>query len=269
MTGVKKLVVVVAGALLCVAAASSIGSAQRGVSGTWRSETPSWWTGGWTVVLEARGTTLTGAVTNCPRPGAVEIFDGRVDGDTIRFSCRSEDGRSTISFAGKLSGDRITFSWDLHLTPKNAGDLDLAWLWPSQSTGQFEATPLVVDGVLYTVQAPNDVVALDAISGEVIWTLRPRPSDRRAPAWEAVHRAQLVCWIRRTRPADDFAAAEGGLAPDEPRSDQLAAHVVQPHDGFVLRHGARTARPGSRPGSRRRAGTRSEDGRPALGVRRE
>jgi len=253
MSGAKTLVAVAAGVLLSASAALSIGSARQDVSGSWRSETPSWWTTGWTVVLEARGTTLTGAVTNCPRSSAVEIFDGRLDGDTIRFSCRSQDGRSTITFTGKLNGDRIAFAWDLQgepandtdgrpslitvkrvpdsagrlvrdrvaermrttrpafapvtfdrilhadrepqnwltysgtvlggrhsrltgLTPQNVGGLDLAWLWSSQSTGRFEATPLVVDGVLYTVQAPNDVVALDAISGEVLWTFKYTPA---------------------------------------------------------------------------------------------
>jgi alcohol dehydrogenase (cytochrome c) len=210
------------------------------------------------VVLEARGSSLTGAVTNCPRAGAVEIFDGMIDGDTLGFSCRSEDGRSTITFTGKLNGDQIVFSWDLRepvpvppppyatgekpsqitvkrvpdsagrlvvdrlaerirktrpafapvtfdriqradqepqnwltysgtlsgarhsrltsLTTKNVGQLNLAWLWASQSTGRFEATPLVVDGVLYTVQAPNDVVALDAMSGQVLWTFTYTPA---------------------------------------------------------------------------------------------
>jgi alcohol dehydrogenase (cytochrome c) len=258
MPGAKTLVAVATSLLLCASAASSIGWAQQGASGTWRSETQMWWTGGWTVVLEARGTTLTGAVTNCPRPGAVEIFDGRIDGSTIRFSCRSQDGRSTIAFTGRLNGDEITFTWDLQepvpvpppgydtgerpshivvkrvsdsagrlvmdrlaerirttrppftpvtfdrilnadrepqnwltysgtvaggrhsrltgLTPQNVGNLDLAWLWSSQSTGSFEATPLVAEGVLYTVQAPNDVVALDALSGQVLWTFKYTPA---------------------------------------------------------------------------------------------
>jgi len=62
------------------------------------------------------------------------------------------------------------------LTPGNVSQLELAWLWTSQSTGRLEATPLVVDGVLYTVQAPTDVVALDAVSGEVLWTFKYTPA---------------------------------------------------------------------------------------------
>ena len=35
----------------------------------------------------------------------------------------------------------------------------LQWVFQAQSLEKFEATPLAVDGVLYTVQPPNDVVA--------------------------------------------------------------------------------------------------------------
>jgi len=51
----------------------------------------------------------------------------------------------------------------------NVGELDLQWIWQANSLEKFEATPLVVDGILYTVQAPNDIVALDAATGRVFW----------------------------------------------------------------------------------------------------
>ncbi len=64
------------------------------------------------------------------------------------------------------------------ITPANAKNLQLQWVWQARSLEKFEATALVVDGVLYTVQAPNDVVALDAVTGRVFWTYR-RISPRR------------------------------------------------------------------------------------------
>ena len=79
-----------------------------------------------------------------------------------------------LTYSGSLQGGRHRSL--KALTPENVSQLDLAWLWTSQSTGRFEATPLVIDGVLYTVQAPNDVVALDAISGEVLWTFKYTPA---------------------------------------------------------------------------------------------
>mgnify|MGYP000851219020 CR=1 FL=1 len=61
----------------------------------------------------------------------------------------------------------------------NAGKLQLQWAWQSRSLEKFEATPLVVDGVMYTVQAPNDVVALDAATGRLFWTYSHQPAPAR------------------------------------------------------------------------------------------
>ncbi len=45
--------------------------------------------------------------------------------------------------------------------------------------GEVRGDPLVVGGVLYTVQAPNDVVALDAATGRIFWTYSHAPSPAR------------------------------------------------------------------------------------------
>ena len=58
---------------------------------------------------------------------------------------------------------------------------------------KFEATPLVVDGVMYTVQAPNDVVALDAATGrDVLDATRTRRRRRRAPCCGRVNRGLAI-----------------------------------------------------------------------------
>jgi alcohol dehydrogenase (cytochrome c) len=56
------------------------------------------------------------------------------------------------------------------ITPENASKLKLSWVFQANSLQKFEATPLVVDGVMYLTQAPNDVVALDAETGRTFWT---------------------------------------------------------------------------------------------------
>ena len=66
----------------------------------------------------------------------------------------------------------------------------MKWAYQARSTEKFEATPLVVDGIMYFVQAPNDMVALDAATGRTFWVtttflrrraalLRPRQPRRR------------------------------------------------------------------------------------------
>ena len=56
------------------------------------------------------------------------------------------------------------------ITRDNVTSLEIKWIWQARSLEKFEATPLVVDGILYTVQAPNDIVAMDAATGRVFWT---------------------------------------------------------------------------------------------------
>jgi alcohol dehydrogenase (cytochrome c) len=65
------------------------------------------------------------------------------------------------------------------ITAANAGGLQLQWVWQARSLEKFEATPLVVNGVMYTVQAPNDVIALDATTGRIYWTYSHQPSPAR------------------------------------------------------------------------------------------
>jgi alcohol dehydrogenase (cytochrome c) len=58
------------------------------------------------------------------------------------------------------------------LTPANVKNLNLAWAYQSPQSGSWQPTPLVVDGIMYLTQRPNDVVALDAVTGRVFWMYR-------------------------------------------------------------------------------------------------
>jgi alcohol dehydrogenase (cytochrome c) len=73
-----------------------------------------------------------------------------------------------LSYSGTLDNHR--YSQLDQITTANVAELELQWVWQARSLEKFEATPLVVDGVLYTVQAPNEVVALDAATGRIFWT---------------------------------------------------------------------------------------------------
>ena len=62
-----------------------------------------------------------------------------------------------------------------------------------QSLQKFEATPLVVDGVMYTVQAPNNVVALGCRSGaSVLGSIRTSRHRRRRGCAAAASIAALA-----------------------------------------------------------------------------
>ena len=67
------------------------------------------------------------------------------------------------------------------VTPANVDDLQLQWVYQTPVFGPWQSTPLVVDGIMYLTQRPNDVVALDARTGRVFWTYQyPTPPDHRA-----------------------------------------------------------------------------------------
>ena len=71
-------------------------------------------------------------------------------------------------------------------------NLELKWVFQARSLEKFEATPLVVDGIMYTVQAPNDIVALDAVTGRVFWTYSYSPSPQSRPCCGRVNRGVAI-----------------------------------------------------------------------------
>ncbi|HEY7672472.1 MAG TPA: PQQ-binding-like beta-propeller repeat protein, partial [Gammaproteobacteria bacterium] len=85
-----------------------------------------------------------------------------------------QEPENWLSYSGTLFNQR--YSRLDQVTRANVAELELAWVWQARSLEKFEATALVVDGVLYTVQAPNDVVALDAATGRPFWTYHHEPS---------------------------------------------------------------------------------------------
>ncbi|MDG1852118.1 MAG: hypothetical protein P8J44_08390, partial [Gammaproteobacteria bacterium] len=104
----------------------------------------------------------------------------------------SEVSLSQVSFDDILSADNdanwLSYSQNLfnqrhsgldQVNTDNVDELELQWVWQARSLEKFEATPLVVDGVLYTVQAPNDVIALDAATGRIFWTYNHEPAPAR------------------------------------------------------------------------------------------
>jgi alcohol dehydrogenase (cytochrome c) len=73
-----------------------------------------------------------------------------------------------LSYSGAFHSQRHTALKEIN--PANVKNLELQWVFQQRSLEKFEATPLVVDGVMYTTQAPSDVVALDAATGRIFWT---------------------------------------------------------------------------------------------------
>jgi alcohol dehydrogenase (cytochrome c) len=85
----------------------------------------------------------------------------------------SQEPHNWLTYGGSLTSQR--HSGLSQITLENAKDLELKWVFQSRSLEKHEVTPLVVDGVMYTIQSPNDVIALNASTGKTIWTYTHKP----------------------------------------------------------------------------------------------
>ena len=61
-----------------------------------------------------------------------------------------------------------------HISQSNIDRLGLAWETPAHSMRGLEATPIVVDGVMYTTSTWSRVMALNAKTGAVLWQYDPK-----------------------------------------------------------------------------------------------
>jgi alcohol dehydrogenase (cytochrome c) len=95
-----------------------------------------------------------------------------------------------LTYSGNMMSQR--YSPLAQITPQNVKNLEQKWIFQARSLEKFEATPLVVDGILYTVQAPNDIVALDPVTGRVFWTYSYSPSPLSRPCCGRVNRGVAV-----------------------------------------------------------------------------
>jgi pimeloyl-ACP methyl ester carboxylesterase len=65
---------------------------------------------------------LVGAITPSARQGglpaaAVQVFDGRIDGEALTFKVKSPEGVRTITFVATLAGDELTFTREVEVPP--------------------------------------------------------------------------------------------------------------------------------------------------------
>ena len=70
-------------------------------------------------------------------------------------------------FGGNWDHQRHTLS--TQITPRNVGQLDLAWEFDTGVSSSFQATPIVVNGVMFVSLPFNHVVALKADTGKLVW----------------------------------------------------------------------------------------------------
>src|SRR5258706_9855644 len=85
---------------------------------------------------------------------------------------RSPAGKDWVTNGGNLTNNRYSTLKQIDTT--NVGKLKGAWMTRLKGSGiggkySFEASPLVKDGVMYVVTGNDDVFALNAKTGAIIW----------------------------------------------------------------------------------------------------
>src|SRR5713226_3668273 len=124
---------------------------------------------------------------------------------------RSPVGKDWVTNGGNLTNNRYSTLKQIDTT--NVGKLKGAWMTRLKGSGvggkySFEASPLVKDGIMYVITGNDDVFALNAKTGEILWAY-----------WSGIdQKISTVCcgWVNR-----GLAMGEGLLY-----AGQLDANVV-------------------------------------------
>jgi alcohol dehydrogenase (cytochrome c) len=82
----------------------------------------------------------------------------------------ADEPENWLTYSGGYSSQRHTTLREI--TRANVRNLEQKWVLQGQVLGAWQSSPLVVNGVMYLTQRPNDVLALDAKTGRVFWQYR-------------------------------------------------------------------------------------------------
>jgi hypothetical protein len=85
------------------------GNTATAFAGRWQSD----FQGQASVDLTVDGTMVTGTIKGPAQTG--QVFDGRIDGNTMTFKVKSPDGDRTITFTGTVTGNEIDFTRDVEV----------------------------------------------------------------------------------------------------------------------------------------------------------
>ncbi len=133
--------------------------------------------------------------------------------------------RDWPAYGGDPAGTR--YSPLTQINRSNVGRLQVAWQFdPGEGppNGRFQAQPIVVNGILYSVTPDSSVVALDGATGELKWSwnARERTSVRGLTYWTDGKGQRLLAAFGRYIYAVD--AVSGKPFPDFGRGGRIDLH---------------------------------------------
>jgi quinohemoprotein ethanol dehydrogenase len=92
--------------------------------------------------------------------------------DAARIARADEEPGNWLAHGRTYSEQRFSALKTIDAT--NIDSLGLAWSWDTGTTRGLEATPIVVDGVMFTTGSWSVVFAHDAKTGELLWQFDPQ-----------------------------------------------------------------------------------------------
>ena len=95
----------------------------------------------------------------------------QADVDGARIIAADSEPGSWLSHGRNYAEDRE--SPLTAITPDNVNELGLAWYFDTNTTRGLEASPLVIDGVMYSTTSWSEVFAHNAATGELLWHYDP------------------------------------------------------------------------------------------------
>ena len=107
-----------------------------------------------------------------------------------RLASAASEPQNWLTYSGNYASTRFTPL--AQITPANVRNLKLQWVYQAPVAGNWQTTPLVVDGIMYLTQRLNDVVALDAATGRAFWIYRYTPSADRIVCCGANNRGLAI-----------------------------------------------------------------------------
>ena len=102
----------------------------------------------------------------------------------------SQEPQNWLTYSGNYNGWR--YSELDQVDTGNVSRLGLQWAFQVADLGQFETTPLVVDGVLYGTGQNDRAFALDARTGRAIWRYQRNLPDKLQPCCGMVNRGFAI-----------------------------------------------------------------------------
>jgi alcohol dehydrogenase (cytochrome c) len=111
-----------------------------------------------------------------------------------RLLSAQQEPQNWLTYSGGYAGWR--YSPLSEISAGNAGRLAMQWTFQVGDLGQFETTPLVVDGVLYGTGQNDRAFALDARTGRAIWRYQRNLPDKLQPCCGMVNRGFAILGTR-------------------------------------------------------------------------